>query len=879
MIRILVIGMFCASLIPFLVKGEGVSLYLEQIKPVFQERCYACHGALKQKADLRLDTAELILQGGENGKIIHVSSPDESELIKRLLTQDSADRMPPEGKPVEEATIQAIREWITAGAPLPDHEIPEQDPLDHWAFKPPVSAKPSFRHDADHPIDTLISMEQEKRNIHPQGEAEPSLLMRRLFLDLTGLPPTSEQVEAYLKNPSDTEYEKIVDQLLASPQYGERWGRHWMDVWRYSDWFGLGAQLRYSAKHIWHWRDWIIESLNADKGYDQMIREMLAADELYPTDNDRLRATGFLVRNYFLFNRTTWLDKTIEHTSKAFLGLTMQCGKCHDHKYDPITSQDYYRFRAILEPHQVRTDALPGSSNLEKNGLPRAFDMHPEELTYVHVRGNEQNPDKNALMEPAPPAFLRDIPFDVTPVSLPIEAYRPALRPYVLETLIQEATARIHSLETKFSQEKVKAESPNIEQGPLALIRLELKAANLHPRALRTTHAAMRLKVAQPDSPSLPDMERQAGQAAFDYEIAKLEWELATARKKLEEAIEGKKEPLKKEVDKVQSRLDKRMESFKKDPYQYAPIQASLKALESPAETDEERRQPYPHHSTGRRSALARWITHSKNPLTARVAINHMWMRHFGAPLVDPATDFGRRTPPPKLQSILDDLAVRLMANDWHMKPIHRLMVTSKAYRRSSSDLNAAAANLNSDPDNAYLWRQNAKRMESQVVRDSLLSLSDQLDTAMSGPDIDPKSNQAGQRRSLYFTHSRDDQHMFLNLFDDASILACYRRPESIIPQQALALSNSALSMEAAVDIALVLEEKLGKDSKHHSAFINLAFQHILGWQPSEEELDVCQEMLNQWQEEVDSETAHQPPPRASLVHALLNHNDFITIR
>jgi len=878
MSRNLVIGLLCVGFIPFITKGEDVLLYLNQIKPVFHERCYACHGALKQKAGLRLDTASLILEGGENGNVIDVSFPRKSELIKRLITHDSSDRMPPEGKPVEAQTIQAIRQWIAAGAPMPEHELPEQDPLDHWAFKPPTAAKPTSQIKADHPIDAMLSAEHERMNLSPQHEAEPSLLMRRLFFDLTGLPPSPQQIEAYLQNPSDAEYEKIVDRLLASPEYGERWGRHWMDVWRYTDWFGLGAQLRYSAKHIWHWRDWIVESLNEDKGYDQMIREMLAADELYPMDNERLRATGFLVRNYFLFNRTTWLDKTIEHTSKAFLGLTMQCGKCHDHKYDPITSQDYYRFRAILEPHQVRTDALPGKSDLEQNGLPRAFDMHPEELTYLHVRGNEKNPDKSKQMKPSPPAFLKNIPFSITPILLPSESHRPALKLYVLNTLLEEANDQIRSLSNKQQSEASKTENQDSASSEPSLLELELIAARLKPNALTTAHKAMRTRAFQPDAPDLKNLELQAGKAAFEHEKAKLELELAKARKSLRDGKEDKKEALGKELEKVQSRLEQRIQSFVENPRFYTPIRASLKALESPAETGEERHRPYPDHSTGRRSALANWIIHPNNPLTARVAINHIWMRHFGVPLVDPVTDFGRRTPAPKLQSVLDDLAVRFRDNHWRMKPVHKLIITSKAYRRSSSDLKAAPNNLTSDSDNQYLWRQNPRRMESQVVRDSLLSLARQLNTQIGGPDIDPKSKKQQHRRSLYFTHSRDDQHKFLNLFDDASILACYRRPESIIPQQALALSNSLISSETAEAIARTLETDLGERSNQPTAFIEAAFTRLLAWHPSEEELEICLATLIQWETEPE-DAENNPSPRASLVHALLNHNDFITIR
>ena len=196
---------------------------------------------------------------------------------------------------------------------------------------------------AGNPIDILLQKNRAVRSLKTQPLAERSILIRRLYLDLIGLPPTRAQLN------DQRPWGEIVDELLNNPQHGERWARHWMDVWRYTDWYGLGAQLRNSQKHIWHWRDWIVESLNQDKGYDRMIQEMIAADELAPEDANALRATGFLARNYYLFNRTTWLDATIEHTGKAFLGLTLNCAKCHDHKYDPITHEDYYRFRAIFE--------------------------------------------------------------------------------------------------------------------------------------------------------------------------------------------------------------------------------------------------------------------------------------------------------------------------------------------------------------------------------------------------------------------------------------------------------------------------------------------------------------------------------------------------
>jgi hypothetical protein len=234
---------------------------------------------------------------------------------------------------------------------------------EHWAFRTPQRpAVPQVRHSewVKNPVDAFVVAEWEKRGLTPAGPADKRLLLRRVYLDLIGLPPTLEDYDAFLSDDSTVAYDRVVERLLASKQYGERWGRHWMDVWRYSDWWGLGAEVRNSQKHIWHWRDWIVESLNGDKGYDQMIREMLAADELYPDDLDRIRATGYLARHYFIFNRNTWLEDTVEHTSKAFLGLTINCCKCHEHKYDPFSQADFYRFRAFFEPYQVRMEIHEG---------------------------------------------------------------------------------------------------------------------------------------------------------------------------------------------------------------------------------------------------------------------------------------------------------------------------------------------------------------------------------------------------------------------------------------------------------------------------------------------------------------------------------------
>ena len=222
-----------------------------------------------------------------------------------------------------------------------------------------------------------------------------------------------------------------------------------MDIWRYSDWWGLGDQLRNSQQHIWHWRDWIVDSLNANVPYDEMIREMLDADELYPNDLDKLRATGFLARQYFLFNRHTWLDETVEHVSKGFLGLTMNCAKCHDHKFDPIKQADYYRMRAFFEPYYVRTDSVPTEPDLTRDGIPRVYDGKVDTPTYLFVRGQETNPDKKQPLAPGVPEIFAFKEIDIKPVPIPLEACQPERRPWVLKSNIEAATKKLASAEAE----------------------------------------------------------------------------------------------------------------------------------------------------------------------------------------------------------------------------------------------------------------------------------------------------------------------------------------------------------------------------------------------------------------------------------------------
>ncbi len=768
--------------------------YRKDIRPVLQERCYACHGSLAQKAKLRVDSAANLLKAGA----IVPGKPGDSELIIRVASGNDETRMPPEGHPLKPEQIAKLKAWVEQGAKVPADDAQEPDPRDHWSFRTPV--RPAAPKDANS-IDAFVAAKWTEKGLTPVPVADKRVLLRRVYIDLIGLPPTVEQTEAFLKDTSPQAYEKVVDQLLASPQYGERWGRHFLDIWRYSDWWGLGAELRNSQRHIWHWRDWVVESFNADLGYDEMIRQMLAADELYPTDPQKLRATGYLARSYFLFNRTSWLDEVTEHVGKGFLGLTFNCAKCHDHKYDPISQKDFYSFRAIFEPYQLRTDLVPGEPDGLKDGIPRAFDCNLDAKTPFHIRGDERNPDKDRVVNPGVPQFLNPDGLKIAVVKLPAEAHQPLRRPEIAETIRKPAEAKVAAAKEKLA----KAE------------------------AIVTGHIAF------------------LGWAAIPSRTA-----VSAAEKELADVVAAIANPAKSAL----------------------PLGA-LKTMESNLDSTS-KTKPFPDTSTGRRTALANWLADTKNPLTARVAANHLWMRHFGKPLVANVFEFGRRGTAPSHLELLDWLAVELMENKWSFKHLHKLMVTSNVYRLSSSSARGEA-NVKLDGENRYLWRMNPIRMESQVVRDSLLHLAGDLDLTRGGPPILAAAQEASRRRSMYFFHSHNDHNKLLDVFDNANVLDCYRRTESIVPQQALALWNSRLAMAMSVKLNDQLHARLGDDDD--AKFVTAAFEVVLGTSPTKDELATCLEALTELRAELKAAKDAGKRARLQVVQALINHNDFVTVR
>ena len=1094
--------------------------YVKQIKPLLQRKCASCHGALQQKGEVRLDHPSFLTAERDSGPSVVPGKPDESLLLLAVLGQDGVSRMPQEGEPLSAEEVDLLRQWILAGAKMPATEPLPTDPRQHWSFKAPqrpqvpTNVPPQFQ---VNPIDAFLAAKQLEHGVTPRPEADQATLLRRLYIDLIGIPPTRAELASFLADTRPAAYVETVDRLLAMPQYGERWGRHWMDVWRYSDWDGFGAEVRESQPHLWRWREWIIESLNKDAPYDQMVRDMVAGDELAPGDQNTLRATGFLARNWFVFSRQAWLDSSIEHTGKAFLGLTFNCARCHDHMFDPVSQQEYYQLRAIFEPHEVRADRLPGEPDLTKAGLARVYDAKAETPTYLLERGEEKQPRKDQPLSPLPPAIWGTEGFQVQPVALPPQVYYPGLQAFVREETLATALAEVTRTEAavqavrgeiaqaeqrlelflKQPANETPSETPPLLQDDFLTLRSDqwdvksgtwtvanghvsqttpggTESLLLHKTKLpRDVVIRFRYKItggdmwrslglsfdaATPDNytgvylsaysggPKIQLFLKQNGQLSYPAEATRpfaaelnqehelyvavqdqlvnvgvdgqlrFAYRLPTPRaaenwlglwtydatgellalsveplapgQTLLEKVDGEstapvivrptEESLRQGIDvanrklpalelaariarKIHSvweqriaadtavyaqppaanatelaqaavRAERELDVLKATAEQaaaaaeHAQAQAALKPddekLKAAAEAAQKKlaaadeklatlqkglEQPlhenytrltalYPTQSTGRRAALAQWLTAPSNPLLARVAVNHIWLRHFQKPLVPTMFDFGLNGKPATHPELLDWLATELVANGWQMKAMHRLMVTSQAYRRASTLAGPEDALLQLDPDNVWYTRANSRRMESEVVRDSTLAVCGSLDLTMGGPDLDPATGPSVPRRSVYFRNSKEKKDLFLSLFDSPNVVECYQRAETIVPQQALAMSNSPLTLAQARKLAGNLSQEVGPQAESTPQFIEQAFLLLMSRSPTAGEQAACQKFLTQQTERFSDPqqlTAFSSPvvaaippatdpvqrSRENLIHVLLNHNDFVTVR
>jgi hypothetical protein len=685
----------------------------------------------------------------------------------------------------------------------------------HWAFqplrKPPV---PEFhnRRRGRNPIDAFVAARLEASGLTPSPEADRPTLIRRLSTDLTGLPPTPEEIEDFIADNSSNAYEKVVDRLLASPQYGVRWAQHWLDLARYADTDGFEFdQVRSSA---WRYRDWVVDSLNRDMPYDEFVRLQIAGDEIAGDDPNAFIATGFnrcypdmVDLNDQGLRRQNALNDITETTGLVFLGLTIGCARCHDHKFDPIRQADFYRLQAFFTPARFRDDFALASRGERK--------VHETSVANWEAKVAKTQADLLRLEKP-----VRD---KIAP-GLPMGALDDAVAAYNRPES-QRSPAEVKVVFNLLSHDgRIKE-----RDWPRLLGDRELAERRQLLEQLEETK-----KAAPPSLPTARVLDEAANRAPPTYFLRRGEF---SARGPI-----------------------------------VAPAFPSVLATGEPLIRATSA-------GTGRRKALAEWLTRDDHPLTARVMVNRLWQRHFGRGLVATPSDFGKMGDEPSHPDLLDWLASEFISRGWSLKAMHRLMVTSASYRQSSQ---SAAAN-GVDPGNSLLSRQNRRRLDGEAIRDVLLFVSDQLNPAIGGPSVFPslppeltKLSSKGEiwpvsaevkdrnRRSLYVFVRRNLRYPFFEAFDrpDTNV-SCPVRPVTTIAPQALSLLNSALATTAAAALADRIRHETGSNLERE---IEGAYLRALGRLPDDTERSLAIEFLGSGSSLSD------------FCLALINLNEFVYV-
>ncbi len=814
--------------------------FVRDVQPVLKTHCYACHGPDKQKGKLRLDSKDLALKGGLSGKVIVPGQAKESLLYERLATDNEDERMPLDKEPLPAEKLALVKAWIDQGAAWPESASVANAKVEMlWSLVPPVRRDPPRVKDAGrvrNPVDAFVISALEAKGLALAPEAPKETLLRRASLDLTGLPPSPEEMDAFLADPSPRAFEKAVDRLLASPHDGERWGRHWLDLARYAE--SEGFKSDETRPNSWRWRDYVIRSLNDDKPYDRFLKEQIAGDELWPDDPDARLATAFHrhfpdesnARN-LVQRRQEILNDITDAVGAVFFGLTFACARCHNHKYDPILQADYYRLQAFFSNIRV-ADEMSLAAPEERRKLEEW-----EEKTRA-IRA-----EMAALEAPRRKALEGEF-FDKFPEE--IQA--------IFRKKPEERTADDWPLYYKAMQ----------YLGPDShayVAAQDLVARSLTGEAKKKWDA---LKAQLDRIPHPGELARGTGITDCGRDAAKT----YLLKRGVYDAIGPEVQP------------------------GFPAVLDPKPAKVTPTAT-----------SSGRRAALAGWLADPANPLTARLLANRIWHYHFGVGIVRTPSDLGTQGERPTHPALLDWLATELVARGWSLKAMHRLVMTSSAYRQSSRfDPEAARA----DPENRLLWRFPRHRLEGEAIRDGALAVSGLLNRKLGGPSVFPelpegmtsrggwsltKDMDERNRRSVYIFVRRNTRYPMLEAFDMPDTHeSCARRYVSTTPVQALALLNNKLAIEWAQAFAGRVLSGAGPD---RDAQVERAYRLALGRRPAEDERETARKFWERHRAilarrieageplampaEVPSPV--QPVDAAVLVdfcHALFNASEFI---
>ncbi|HJT77545.1 MAG TPA: PSD1 and planctomycete cytochrome C domain-containing protein, partial [Gemmataceae bacterium] len=835
--------------------AAGVEFFETKIRPVLADQCYRCHSAQakKVKGRLLLDSRAGVLKGGESGPAVVPGKPADSLLVKAVRHADDAPAMPPKGK-LSDAVLADFERWVAVGAPMPADSKAQaarvagpphaEEGRRHWAFQPIRDVTPPAVKNAawtQSPVDRFVLAKLEAGGLSPSPQAGRRTLLRRATIDLTGLPPTPAEMDAFLADRSPDAFARVVDRLLASSAYGERWGRHWLDVARYAD--SKDGVLMYGDDRIrpyaYTYRDYVIAAFNDDLPFDRFVQEQLAADQIEPTvEPRRLAAMGFLtLGRMFDGNIHDVIDDRIDTVSRGLLGLTVGCARCHDHKYDPIPQADYYSLygvfasseQPLVPPLMGRPQDFPGCAKFEKvfgpkrDAVQKMLDSQfallsetarrrtPDYL--VHVATTKPDPLETAIF------FLSLAPEDLRPpITARWRTYLerrarpddPVFGPWHDLFALPEAELPHRAAEVL---QAWKARSPGTEPGQVnPLVLQALCARPLTSRAdVARAYGDLLVRVheqsksaAATDGPHRQLLEVLTAHDSPAYFPKSLTRNYMSRTEK--DAFGAKVEELDRIAVKSPNAPPRAM-VLTDAPALYDPHIFIRGNPSRPGESVPRRflwviqgdhRRPFAHGSG--RLDLARAITAPDNPLTTRVIVNRVWMWHFGEPLVDTPNDFGLRSNSPTNPELLDYLATRLRRDGWSLKKLHRLLMLSSAYQQASFDRPDCRR---VDPDNRLLWRMNRQRLDFEAMRDTLLAVSGRLENRVGGRPVDVAGDPLCRRRTVYGMVDRQNLPALFRAFDFASPdQSAERRPQTTVPQQALFGMNAPFVIEQARALA-----------------------------------------------------------------------------
>ena len=864
--------------------AAGIEFFEASIRPLLVAQCYECHAADESNGGLRLDCREFVLKGGDTGPALHPGEPDKSLLIEAVRYKNADLQMPPKNA-LSPAEVAALEKWVTMGAPDPRDSVPVkrvsgpsgmsiEEGKQFWSFKaitdpaiPQVEA-PGW---LQTPIDAFVRSKLEAKSLTPAPRADKRTLIRRVTFDLVGLPPTPEEIDSFLADQSPDALEKVVDRLLGSPGYGVRWGRHWLDVARYADSNGLDENLAFG--NAWRYRDYVVDAFNNDKPFNRFLTEQLAGDQIPDANQESRSATGFLVLGAKvlaepdrekLFMDT--IDEQLDTTGKAFLGMTLGCVRCHDHKFDPIKQTDYYGLAAIFKSTKTFGDTNFGAikhwnefsfASAEEQEKLKVIESEIAKKKEAATGYRNQAMDKIRTEARAKGAdyLIAATMFDPNASLIEVEkiAHERGLHPRILFQCRRHLD--FHRDDPFFSVWHEHAPSRNVT------------AIESHYRPLfAEMEAALATEKAKtPPVQTVSDPRLEAARVAL-YDLSGF---LAVPPKPefaFDSATLAEFHRLSEEARIVESNApDEPSAMGVVDGTVLTSLPIHIRGSHLNLGKPVERRFPevmfvsqksveLPSDKSGRLQ-LAQWLTNGEHPLTARVFVNRVWRWHFGMGIVASTDNFGRLADPPSHPELLDFLARRFMEADWSIKDLHRLILSSNTYQIDSVHPHEAEAVL-VDAEDRLLWRFRRERLEAEQIRDSVLAVGGRLDESIGGKSVPLRNRQfvfdhtsidhttyESTRRAIYLPVIRNNVYTLFEQFDFPEPTSpTGDRHTTIVAPQALLLMNADWVMEAADDMAHELIEWPGDDSQR----IEKAYLKALGRLPTTSEIDSVQHFLRE---------------------------------